>query len=182
MTNRIFFILSGIILLIGGLWALLAPVAASLAATLYVGIAFAAAGLVHVVQAFRDSDHRLWNASFGLLSVLLGASFFINPFGGMLSITLLLGVLFAASGVMQLYLAWTRKSTDSVWMLALSGAVSVALAVMIALNLFAATVTLPGIVLAIELITTGVALLLLRPRKTGEEGQLDGSDTVSDPT
>ena len=39
---------------------------------------------------------------------------------------------------------------------------------MIALNLFAASVTVPGIILAIELISTGVALLLLRPRKERE--------------
>lgn len=168
MTNRVLMTISGVILLIGGFLALLAPMAASLAATLYVGAAFAVAGIVHIIEAFRDSEDRLWNGAFGLLGVLLGLSFFFNPLGGMLSLTIVLGGLFFASGVMQLYLAWKRRSTDSIWMLVVSGLISVALAVMIAFNLFAASVTVPGIVLAIELISTGIALLLLRPRTAAE--------------
>ncbi|WP_299564603.1 HdeD family acid-resistance protein [uncultured Sulfitobacter sp.] len=164
MSNRIFFILSGIILLIGGIWALFAPFAASLAATIYVGIAFIAAGILHIVQGLRDAEDRFWNIGFGILGVLLGVSFLFNPFGGMLSLTSLFGVLFMGSGLMQLYLAWKRRMADRTLFLVLSGVVSVALALMIAFNLFTASVTLPGIVLGIELITTGFALLTLRPR------------------
>ena len=96
--------------------------------------------------------------------MLLGVSFLFNPFGGMLSLTILFGVLFMGSGLMQLYLAWKRRMADRTLFLVLSGVVSVALALMIAFNLFTASVTLPGIVLGIELITTGFALLTLRPR------------------
>ena len=172
MKRRVFFVLSGIFLIIGGIWALLAPVAASLAAVLYVGAAFAAAGVLHVIAAFRETEDRVWNAVFGLVGIALGLSFFVNPFGGMISITLVLGAFFLVSGLMQLYMAWKRRATDSVWMMALSGVLSVGLAVLIAFNVFAASATLPGIVLAIELITTGVALLMLRPRSdaTGASG------------
>ena len=145
MSNRIFFILSGIILLIGGIWALFAPFAASLAATIYVGIAFIAAGILHIVQGLRDAEDRFWNIGFGIVGVLLGVSFLFNPFGGMLSLTILFGVLFMGSGLMQLYLAWKRRMADRTLFLVLSGVVSVALALMIAFNLFTASVTLPGI-------------------------------------
>lgn len=165
MTRRTFYIISGVFLILGGLWALFMPFAASLAATLYAGAAFAAAGILHIVQAFRDAEDRWWNAGFGVLGIALGVSFVLNPLGGMLSLTVLLGALLTASGLMQLYLAWKRYSTDSVWMLAISGVVSVALAVMIAFNLFSATLVIPGIALAVELITTGLALLMIRPRK-----------------
>lgn len=168
MTNRTLFIVSGVILLIGGIAALLAPFAASLAATLYVGAAFAVAGVLHIVKAFRDTEDRAWNGAFGVLGVLLGLSFLINPLGGMVSLTIVLGVLFFVSGLLQLYLTWKRRTTDSVWLLGISGLVSLALALLILFNFFAATVTLPGIVLAIELITTGAALLFLRPRNDAE--------------
>lgn len=167
MTNRTFFIISGIILLIGGIWALIAPFAASVAVTLYVGAAFAVAGVVHIFRAFQDAEDRLWNAAFGLVGVLLGISFIFNPLGGMLSLTILLGLLFMVSGILQIYLAWKRRGTDSTILLGLSGLVSVVLALLIAFNIFAASVTVPGIVLAIELITTGAAMLFLRPRKNG---------------
>ena len=164
MANRILMIISGIILITGGVFALLAPVLASLTATLIVGWTFVFAGLLHIVQAFRSGEDRWWNAGFGLLGLLLGASFIFNPLGGMISLTIVLGAAFLAYGLMQLYLAWKRRSMDSVWMLGLSGIVSVALALVIAFNLFTASVTVPGIVLAVELISTGVALLLLKPR------------------
>jgi len=167
MTNRIFFTLSGVVLLLGGIWAIFSPFAASLAATLYVGVAFAIAGGFHIVHALRDPEDRVWNISFGVSSILLGLSFVANPFGGMLSLTVLLGALFMGSGVLQIYLAWKRRSRDRVLFLALSGVVSVALAVMIALNLFTASVTLPGIVLGVELISTGIAMLTLRPLLRG---------------
>ncbi len=164
MSSRIFFILSGIVLLLGGIGALFMPLAASLAATFYVGVAFVVAGVLHIIEGVRSDEDRWWNITFGAVGILLGVSFFVNPFGGMLSLTIVLGALFMGSGIMQLYLAWKRRSRDRVLFLALSGVVSVALALMIAFNLFTATVTLPGIVLGVELISTGVALLTLRGR------------------
>ncbi len=165
MSSRTFLSLSGLVLIVGGILSLLLPFAASLAVTLIVGWAFAIAGVVHVAAAFGEGGNRLWNGIFGLLEIVLGLSFIFNPLSGMISLTLLLGVLFFASGVMQLALAWVRRDADSIWMLALSGAISVALAVMIAFNLVEASTTVPGVLLGIELISTGVAFLMLRPRR-----------------
>jgi uncharacterized membrane protein HdeD (DUF308 family) len=155
-------IVSGVVLIVGGVLALLLPVAASLTATLVAGWVFIAAGILHIVAAFRSGEHRLWNGAFGVLGVLVGLSFLLNPLGGMISLTILIGAFFAASGIMQLSLAWVRRSADHVWLLALSGVISVALAVLIGLNVFAAAATVPGIVLAIELITTGFGFIALR--------------------
>lgn len=176
MTERAIFIGSGIVLILGGLFALFVPFAASLAATLIVGWTFILAGILHVVEAFRKSEHRLWNAGFGVVGVLLGLSFVLNPAGGMLSLTLVLAALFGASGALQLYLAWKRRHRDSVWMLGLSGVVSLALFALIAFNVFEAAAVIPGLVLAIELITTGLALVMLRPdaRKAATGTTTDG--------
>jgi uncharacterized membrane protein HdeD (DUF308 family) len=163
MNSRLIMILSGVVLIAGGVLAVFTPFLASLAVTLIVGWTFVFAGALHVFQGMRNSEDRLWNIGFGFLAVLLGLSFVFNPLGGMLSLTLILGVLFFVSGGMQLYLAWKRRGGDSVGWLAVSGVISVALALVILLNLFEAAVTVPGIVLAIELISTGVGLLLLRP-------------------
>ncbi|WP_050531357.1 HdeD family acid-resistance protein [Pseudaestuariivita atlantica] len=163
MGTRIMMILSGIILLIGGVFALVLPGLASLTATLIVGWTLILAGIFHGVEAWRTTEHRWWNTGFGLLAVLLGLSFLINPLSGMLSLAIVLGALFFSTGLMQLWLAWQRRQTDSVWMLVVSGVLSVGLALLIAFNLFTAAATVPGIMLAIELISTGVALILMRP-------------------
>ncbi|GAA4221386.1 uncharacterized membrane protein HdeD (DUF308 family) [Sagittula marina] len=168
MTSRTFFVISGIVLIVGGILALLLPFAASVTVALIVGWSFLFAGAVHIVGAFRDRDSRLWSGIFGLLEVALGLSFILNPLTGLVSLTVLLGVLFFVSGAMQLYLAFARRTADSTWMLALSGAVSVALALLIAFNLLSASATVPGVLLGIELISTGVAFLMLRPRRLAQ--------------
>lgn len=168
MKPRTFLVLSGIVLIVGGILALLLPFAASLAVTLIVGWAFLFAGAVHIVAAFGDRENRLWTGLFGLLEVALGLSFILDPLSGMVSLTVVLGALFLASGAMQLYLAFARRVADSTWMLALSGTVSVALAALIAFNLLEASGTVPGVLLGIELISTGVAFLMLRPRRIAE--------------
>lgn len=154
----------GVILIVGGLLAFLAPFAASLTATLIVGWSFFVAGILHIVQAVRTREHRAWNGGFGALELLLGASFVLNPFAGLVSLTLVLGALFFAAGLMQLYLAWVRRSVDSVWLLGLSGVLSLALAVMIAFNLGVASASVPGLLLGVELVSTGIAFVMLRPK------------------
>lgn len=189
MTNRTLYIISGIVLILGGLVALFMPFAAGIAATFIVGWAFAIAGGLHVVEAFRNSEDRLWNGFFGVLGILLGVSFLINPLGGLLSLTIVLAALFLASGIMQLYLAWKRRATDKVVWLALSGVFSLGLGVLMSLNIFTAAATVPGILLAFELVTTGIGLVMLRPsaERTASHdddtatGTTSGVEMVPDP-
>ncbi len=164
MSRSTFFMISGIVLVIGGFMAALLPFAASLAAAIIVGWTFMLVGILHIVAAFREEDHRAWNGIFGALTLLLGLSFLVNPLGGLISLTALLGVLFATSGVLQLWLAWARREQDNVLWLALSGIVSLALAGLIFTNVIAASATVPGLLLAFELISTGVGLIMLRKK------------------
>lgn len=164
MARSTFFLVSGIVLVLGGIFALILPFAASLTAALIVGWTFVLVGVLHIVAAFRETEHSVWNGLFGALSLLLGLSFVFNPLGGLLSLTALLGVLFAGSGVLQLWLAWVRRAQDNVVWLALSGAVSLLLAVLIFSNFFAAAATVPGILLAIELLTTGIGMITMREK------------------
>lgn len=176
MPSRRFFIFSGIILIIGGVLALLMPFVASLTVTLIVGWAFLFAGAVHLWGAFAEPENRLWNAIYGLIELALGASFIFDPLAGMVSLTMVLGALFLASGILQLGLAYANRDASAVWVMALSGLISVALAVLIAFNLLAAATAVPGVLLGVEMLSTGIAFLLLRPRQIRDraEAMLDG--------
>jgi uncharacterized membrane protein HdeD (DUF308 family) len=177
MGARILMIVSGIVLIIGGVFALVLPGLASITATLIVAWALILAGVLHIIEGAREALHRWWNLGFGIVALLLGISFAVNPLSGALSLTITLGALFFVSGVLQLYLAWKQRQTDSVWMLVISGGLSILLAVLIALNLFTAAVTVPGIILAIELISTGLALILMRP---SEKKLVERAEKASD--
>jgi uncharacterized membrane protein HdeD (DUF308 family) len=151
---------AGIVLIAGGILALLAPFAVSIAITLIVGVSFLLGGLLNGWAALYFSDGRFANAIFALLGLVLGISFLANPLGGLISLTVLVGLLFLVSGVVRLLLAWAGRDHPSFWLLLVSGAVSVLLGGLILSDVGGATAFL-GILLGIELLFAGIGLVTL---------------------
>ncbi|MCR8724255.1 HdeD family acid-resistance protein [Frigidibacter sp. ROC022] len=153
----------GIVLLLLGILALTNPLAASLAVTTIVGVAFLFGGAVQLWLAFStpDDPQRLWHGFIGLLALVAGVSLLADPLGGMVSLTVLLGVLFIATGVARLLIAYRNRETPLFWVLLLSGALSVVIGAMIFGNLADAATVLLGLLLGIELLAEGLALIVL---------------------
>ena len=152
-----------VISLIGGVLALFNPFAATLAATMMAGWVFALLGLVQIVQAFQVQGWGgfIWALLFGLLSLIVGGSLIFNPLAGMVSLTLLVAVLFIATGVVKtMYSFSLRPVTGWGWVL-FSGLVSLALGIMIMADLPASAASILGILLGVELISNGVLFLFV---------------------
>lgn len=152
-----------VISIIGGLLALLNPFAATLAATLMAGWAFAILGVIQIVQSFqlRGWAGFLWALLFGVLSLLVGIALLANPLAGMVSLTLLVAVLFLVTGVIKLAYAFSLRPVSGWgWVLA-SGILSLALGLMIAADFPWAAVSVLGILLGVELLSNGVLFLLV---------------------
>ena len=156
-------IVFGVLLLIGGVLAFANPFAASLAVTTIVGIAFLIGGVVQLWLAFSQAEdpHRIWHGFMGLLAVVLGISLLANPLGGLISLTLLVALLFLFSGAARLAMAFRNRESPLFWALLLSGAVSVLLAIMVFGNFAAAATALLGIMLGVQLLSEGVAMIAL---------------------
>lgn len=152
--------IAGVVLILGGVAALLAPLAVSVAITLIVGVSFLVGGLVNAWAALVDARDRLAHGIFALLGLLLGISFIANPLGGLVSLTVLAGVLFLVSGATRLWLAWQRRDHPAFWMLLVSGALSVLLGAIIFADVGGATGIL-GILLGVELVFAGIGLVTL---------------------
>ncbi len=84
-----------------------------------------------------------------------------NPLQGLISLTLILGVVFLVTGIARLVLSFRLRDTPMFWLLLLSGAASVLIGVMVFGNFAAAATSLLGLLLGIQLIADGVALLAL---------------------
>ncbi len=152
-----------VISLVGGVLALLNPFAATLAATLMAGWAFALLGVLQIVQAFQVQGWGgfIWALLFGILTLVVGGSLLFNPLAGMVSLTLLVAVLFLAIGVVKVMYAFSlRPVTGWGWVL-LSGIVSVVLGVMILADFPWAVGSILGILLGVELISNGVLFLFV---------------------
>ncbi|PWR01896.1 hypothetical protein DKT77_15010 [Meridianimarinicoccus roseus] len=152
----------GVVSVVFGLFALGNAVAASIAVTLVTGLFLALAGGVQIYVAMaEDGGHKVWALVLGIVTLLLGLSFMVNPLGGTVSLALLVTVLLAASGVLRLVLAWSMKQTRFYWPMLVSGALSVLLAAYILANFGAASLALLGVLLGVELLFNGAGLIVL---------------------
>jgi uncharacterized membrane protein HdeD (DUF308 family) len=104
---------------------------------------------------------RLWNGFVGLLALVAGVFLLANPLQGLISLTLLLGVLFLVTGLARLMMAFRMRDTPLFWLLLASGAVSTLIGIMVLGNIAAAATTLLGLLLGIQLLAEGVALVVL---------------------
>jgi len=152
-----------VISLIGGVWALLNPPAATLAATLIAGWTFMAIGVLQIVQSFQVKEWAgfLWSLLFGVLLLLAGLSLVFNPLAGMISLTLLVAALFLATGVVKIVYSFSLRPISGWGWVLISGIVSVALAVMIMADFPWSAAAVLGILLGVELISNGVLFLLI---------------------
>ena len=163
MRHSTLFILLGLIALLGGVLALLNPLAASLAVTTLVGIFFLIGGAGQLWLAFSrpGMPSRGWTGFIGALALVGGISLIADPFGGLVTLTVLLGVLLILSGIGRLLMAMALRKTPFFWFLLIGGAASVLIGGLIFGNIAEAATVLLGLLLGLQLILDGVALLAL---------------------
>lgn len=153
----------GILSVAFGLFVLANPVAASVSVTIMAGILFAAAGGFQMLVGFSDAGvwSRLVGLGIGLFMLLLGVSLIFNPLEGVFSLTLLVTILFAASGIARLITSFQMRATAFFWPMLISGALTLLLAGYIGANFFEVAPGLLGVLLGIELIFNGIGLVVL---------------------
>lgn len=173
MKHWLLLLVAGLAAIAGGVLALLNPIAATITATTIVAWLFLFMGGIQIVAAFGKMGTwtRLSTAALGALAVFIGGWILTNPIAGTLALTWVIGILFFVEGVVKLVLAFVTRRSPWFWAMLLSGAVSVLLGGMILTGFPQTAMTIPGILLAVDLISTGVALvgLALYMRRTPAE-------------
>ncbi|NHF72995.1 HdeD family acid-resistance protein [Paracoccus xiamenensis] len=160
---KILWIIIGIISIIAGILALANPIAATLAAEQIAGWGFLIVGVLEIFLAFRAEGWgaRIWAILAAIAFVLLGIALLGNPLEGIVTLTVLAGILFMSTGIFRVIMAFQLRGTGAFWLVLLSGLLAIVLAVMIFANFPASVVTLLGVLLAIELISNGVSMIAL---------------------
>lgn len=163
MKHWILLLIAGIIAVLGGIFALMNPLAATLTATTIVAWLFVVMGGLQLFAAFGDLSlgARLWTALLGVLAIGIGIWIMNNPVAGTMALTWTIGLLFLIEGVAKIVLAFVTRGSPYFWAVLLSGAVSVLLAGIILANFPQSAMTIPGILLAVDLISTGAAMVAL---------------------
>lgn len=147
----------GVVYLLAGFVALGSVVMATVASVLVVGAMMIVAGVAEVIGAFQMKSwgkFLLW-ALLGLLYVVAGFVTFENPLFAAVLLTLLLGASLLASGVVRLFLAFSmNREAPWVWV-ALSGAITLLLGLLILARWPVNSVYIIGVFLGIDLIMAG---------------------------
>ncbi|SDJ65620.1 Uncharacterized membrane protein HdeD, DUF308 family [Bradyrhizobium sp. Rc2d] len=153
----------GVIYLVAGFVALGSVVMATVASVIVVGAMMIVAGAAEIIGAFQMKSwgkFLIW-ALLGVLYVIAGSLTFENPLFAAVLLTLFLGASLVASGVVRLFLAFSMKR-ESPWVwVALSGAITLLLGLLIVARWPVNSVYILGLFLGIDLIMAGAGWISL---------------------
>ena len=161
----VLFLIEGIVLVILGILALLAPVIASVAATVLFGWLLLLSGVIGLVTTFRarNAPGFWWSLLSALIGIVAGVLLLGWPLLGTLSLTAVLIAFLLAEGVVSILYALEHRNALSGrwgWMLA-SGIIDVGLGVLLAIGLPGTAMWALGLLLGINLIFGGWALIFM---------------------
>ena len=161
-------VILGLVIIAGGFILLGNVVLATAVSVLLLGWIALLSGVILVITAlFKIRSGGFWSAALGgAILVVLGVFILRNPLIGAVSLTLMAGSLFLASGLTRVITA--SQSPQGRWLLVLSGVISIALGLWVLFNIGAATLTLLGTLVGIQTVLEGITLIAvgrLRPAK-----------------
>ncbi|HEX6248295.1 MAG TPA: DUF308 domain-containing protein [Nocardioidaceae bacterium] len=151
----------GALLVVGGLIILGHAVIATTVSVLFLGWMLLLFGIVGLLGSlFRIGKGGFWASALtgGLLTVL-GLVFLRNVEAAAVTLTLVAGSLFLVGGITRLVASATQPEFRVA--LIVSGVVSTALGLIVLFNLFSASFVLLGVLLGVETIMDGIALMLM---------------------
>ena len=156
-------IIAGIVMLICGVLAVGAPLAAGLSLTIFVGVLLGVGGISQCVLAFQAGAFRQGLLMFliGLLTAGAGFYLFNQPVNGLAAITLFLAAYFIVTGIFELIAAFQiRPSEGWGWML-FTGIVTLILGLMIWRQFPLSGAWAVGVLFGIKLIMSGWWLIFI---------------------
>ena len=147
-----------------GLWAIVEPAVAGLAAAVLVGWLLLVSGVAHIVGAFFLERHgwsRLWTVLLGVLYVVGGGYFVTHPLLGLGTLTLFLAAILIAEAAMRLmvYSRLRREGVSAGW-LVVNAIITLLLGVMIWARWPASALWAVGTLLGVNLLMTGIFRLM----------------------
>lgn len=148
----------GVLTTLAGLWALVAPEAASLALVLLVGALLIVGGAFQLVIGLSP-PRRVELVVLALIYMGAGAVTLAHPFAGLLSLTLLAAFVLAATGAMRLSAAVSAPLLVGRGWMAFAGVAAIALASLLVAWMPSSATWALGLIVGVDLIVTGLLLV-----------------------
>jgi len=153
----------GIVVLILGILAMMAPLASGIAVTVVVAVLLLAAGLAQTLYAFKSETalSGIGTFLFGGLAVLCGLAMLVFPGKGLAAITMFLAFYFIADGIISLVNGMRFRPFKGWGSMVFSGIVSLLLGWMIWSKWPVSGIWAVGILVGIRLLFAGWTMIIL---------------------
>lgn len=169
----VLFLIEGIVLVVLGILAVIIPVVATIAVTIFLGWLFLISGVVGLVTTFwvRHAPGFWWSLLSAVLAIAAGIVLLAWPISGAVSLTLLLIVFFTIEGVLTIMYALEHKKDLSgrwAWML-VSGIIDLILAAIILAGLPGTAAWALGLLVGINMLFGGAAMIAMALHARGTD-------------
>jgi uncharacterized membrane protein HdeD (DUF308 family) len=160
-----FFLAEGIILILLGLAAILEPLIATFALSIFISWLLIISGIVGLFSTFkmRPAPGFAWSLISAILAIVVGGLLIWHPIAGVFSLTLALIIFFIIEGIASILFAIEyRSSLPARWgWMVVSGIVDLILAAIILLGLPGTALWALGLLLGINMVFGGATLIVL---------------------
>ena len=162
------FILLGVLMILTGIGAFAFPLVASLSVELLVGATFLVGGIATLIQSFQEKEWGgvFWQLAIGIVYLAGGVVFLVNPFGGVIALTVFLGIIFFVEGIARMIMGFQMRSERNWGWLVASGAMSMLLGILVFGGLAnGASLGFIGVLLGVNFIFAGASFVALGSAK-----------------
>jgi uncharacterized membrane protein HdeD (DUF308 family) len=173
-SHWLWLVLLGGVLMLAGAIAILVPAVSEIAASKVLGSVLIISGLVQIVQATKMLHWTgfIWHLLLGILAAVGGALIYMDPFAGVVALTLVIAGIFAVHGVTQIgFAVKVRAQAGWHWFLA-SGAIALVAAGLLVMKLPYSHSFTPATVAGVSLLFAGWAYVAVAlAARTGERAR-----------
>ena len=153
-----------ILMIVLGVVAILCPFFAAVAASLVFGWTFIFAGIAQIAYAFysRGVGQVAWRLILGFLYLLSGIFVVVNPFEGVLTLTLVLGITIFLQGIIQVSIAFQMRRISPNWgWILVSGIIGIVFGILVWSTSPSSAAWLIGTLIGVNLLFDGIWMLTL---------------------
>jgi|FEC22Drversion2_1045045.scaffolds.fasta_scaffold00847_13 uncharacterized membrane protein HdeD (DUF308 family) len=161
--NWLWLVILGAVLILAGALAILVPAVSEVPASKILGSVLVVSGIVQIMQSGKMLNWAgfIWHLLLGILATIGGALIYMDPFAGVVALTLLIAIIFAVHGLTQIAFAIrVRNQSGWHWFL-LSGCIAlIASALLVAKLPYSHSFT-PATVAGVSLLFAGCAYVAI---------------------
>lgn len=156
-------IVLSVVMIVAGFLAIAMPLAAAIAANIFVAWMLMFSGAAHLVFAWyrRHSRSFLWQLLLGILYTFISTYILINPALGLVALTLAIAAYLLVEGVLEVTLALQIRPTRAWGWLLFDGVVTLILALMIWRAWPAGSELVIAILVGVSMLFSGISRLML---------------------